>query len=73
MAREKGPEALAEEIVGNWGAGEDEVKLKKLFTIATRALMRLSECDGGCEGPLGCMCKADTAKAALRSLLRESY
>jgi hypothetical protein len=35
---------------------------------AKEALRKLAKCSGGCDGPLGCMCNAPIARAALRDL-----
>lgn len=48
---------------------EDVTAVISRFVEELRAkLETLSKCGGGCEGPLGCMCKAGTAKAALATL-----
>lgn len=49
-------------------AREDVPYLLSLIDDAKVALKRLSQCSGGCDGPLGCMCSAPVARAALAKM-----
>ncbi|MFI5342829.1 MAG: hypothetical protein ACHQUC_01275 [Chlamydiales bacterium] len=42
----------------------DELSVSKLI----EALRKISICSGGCDGPLGCSCKAPIARAALKEI-----
>lgn len=42
--------------------------LERKLAIAVEALRGLSKCIGGCEGPLGCMCRSGMAKEALEKI-----
>lgn len=42
------------------------LKLLEENKVMRGALIGLSPCGGGCEGPMGCMCKSSMAREALR-------
>lgn len=58
----------AEDIAFLSHASVDVPYLLSLLDEAKSALTKLSQCSGGCEGPLGCMCKAPIARACLAKL-----
>jgi hypothetical protein len=43
-------------------------KLREDFSLAVKALKEMTICDGGCDSPMGCCCKAPRAKKALANL-----
>ncbi|OFZ54961.1 MAG: hypothetical protein A2428_03040 [Bdellovibrionales bacterium RIFOXYC1_FULL_54_43] len=52
-------------------AREECAQLERKLGIAVECLDTVAQCGGGCDGPLGCMCKAPLAKEA-RAKIRGS-
>jgi len=57
-------------LKGNLDFYKEIEKQKKQLEIAKETLELLSKCSGGCDGPMGCMCKAKHAIKAIEEIER---